>query len=192
MIAVLGAGPHGRQLAALVDATPAPCPAKGYELEAVLYDDNLPGYPPLSEYIGREQHGPHNAYLIGAAWPRVRRQIFDTVGWEPFARDKGIVIFPGARIGDEVTIGQHSHVGWNAVVSHGVTVGDFVNICPGAVIAGEATIGNDVFVGANASIIHGGIKIGDGAIIGAGAVVLSDVPAGMTYAGNPARYLGAA
>ena len=44
-------------------------------------------------------------------------------------------------------------------------------------------------VGANAVII-GAIKIGDGAVIGAGAVVVKDVPPGAVVAGNPARVIG--
>lgn len=39
----------------------------------------------------------------------------------------------------------------------------------------QITIGNDVFIGANATVLEG-IKIGDGAIIGAGAVVSKDIP----------------
>lgn len=176
MIAVLGAGPHGRQIAAL---------PQFFEHRPELFDDNHSELPPL--VVGYWD----NRYLIGAAWPKVRRAIAakaQSGRGRPW-RD-GVVIFPGAQIGNEVAVGSHTHIGWNAVVSHGCRVGSFVNICPGAVIAGEATIGDDVFIGANATIIHGGIKIGDGAVIGAGAVVLSDVPAGMTYAGNPARYLG--
>ncbi len=47
-------------------------------------------------------------------------------------------------------------------------------------------IGNNVFIGAGAKII-GRIHVGDGAAIGANAVVTRDVPAGVAVAGVPAR-----
>ncbi|MHA6325659.1 sugar O-acetyltransferase [Roseivivax sp. CAU 1753] len=49
-------------------------------------------------------------------------------------------------------------------------------------------IGRDVWLGASAIILPG-ITVGDNAIVGAGAVVTRDVPAGVTVAGNPARPL---
>lgn len=48
------------------------------------------------------------------------------------------------------------------------------------------SIGNDVMIGAGARVL-GGIQIGDGAVIGANAVVIDDVPAGTTVVGVPAR-----
>lgn len=50
------------------------------------------------------------------------------------------------------------------------------------------TVGNDVWVGANA-VIMPGLKIGDGAVIGAGAVVTKDVPPYAIVAGVPAKIL---
>lgn len=50
------------------------------------------------------------------------------------------------------------------------------------------TIGNDVYIGAGARIL-GAITIGDGAVIGANAVVLDDVPAGVTAVGIPAKII---
>ncbi|WP_319800655.1 acyltransferase [Luteolibacter arcticus] len=49
-------------------------------------------------------------------------------------------------------------------------------------------IGRQVFIGAH-SIILKGVTIGDGAVVGAGSVVTSDVPAGALVAGNPAKVI---
>lgn len=49
-------------------------------------------------------------------------------------------------------------------------------------------IGNNVKVGANVCII-GGIKIGDNVVIGAGSVVVKDIPDNCIVAGNPARII---
>lgn len=166
MISVLGAGPHGREIASLL-------------LGARLYDDYLEGYE--STWQGA-QNAP---YVIGAAWPIVRREIYKGVG---HLRDhkSGIVVFPGARCSTDAKTGEHTHVGYNAVISHGCRLGSFVTVCAGAVLAGEVTVEDGVFIGANATVIHGGITIGRGAIIGAGAVVTRDVPAAATVKGNPA------
>ena len=51
---------------------------------------------------------------------------------------------------------------------------------------GRPTIGNHVSVYTGASIF-GGIHIGDNVVIGAGTVVMKDVPSGCTVVGNPAR-----
>ena len=48
------------------------------------------------------------------------------------------------------------------------------------------TVGADVWIGGGAILLPG-VRVGDGAIIGAGAVVTRDVAAGATVAGNPAR-----
>jgi acetyltransferase-like isoleucine patch superfamily enzyme len=47
-------------------------------------------------------------------------------------------------------------------------------------------IGRDVWIGANA-VVLGGVRIGDGAVVAAGAVVTKDVESGAIVAGNPAR-----
>ena len=51
---------------------------------------------------------------------------------------------------------------------------------------GDTVIGNDVWIGAGATVLPG-IKIGDGAVIGTGAMVAKDVPPYAIVAGNPAR-----
>ena len=53
---------------------------------------------------------------------------------------------------------------------------------------GDIVIGNDVWIGAKATIF-GGVKIGDGAVIGAGSVVTKDVEPYSIVAGNPAKFI---
>ncbi|MWD26619.1 sugar O-acetyltransferase [Aquicoccus sp. SCR17] len=55
--------------------------------------------------------------------------------------------------------------------------------------ARPVTIGEDAWIG-GAAVILPGLRVGDGAIVGAGSVVTRDVAPGATVAGNPARVLG--
>jgi len=81
----------------------------------------------------------------------------------------GIVISGDSVIGDDVTL------------RHGVTLGLRRTGVPGAPV-----IGNHVDIGAGAKIL-GPVHIGAGAVIGANAVVLCDVPAGALAVGIPAH-----
>jgi serine O-acetyltransferase len=98
-----------------------------------------------------------------------------------------------ARIGEEFTllhggsvrIHPASVIGDRVSIMHEVTLG--ANTVQRAV-KGAPTIGNDVFIGAGAKIL-GPVKVGDGAVIAANSLVLTDVPAGATAAGVPARIL---
>jgi len=79
----------------------------------------------------------------------------------------------------------------NGVVIHAdATIGPncliFQQVTIGASKKGIPTIGGQVDIGAGAKVI-GPVKVGDGALIGANAVVVCDVPAGATAVGVPAR-----
>lgn len=116
---------------------------------------------------------------------------------------------PVLRIGDRTGIGH----GVVFVVGRGVTIGEDGRIGPNVYIfdtsghpsdpAGrladlpapdkevrEVVIGNNVWIGTRA-IIFPGVTIGDGSVVSAGAVVMSDVPPFSVVAGNPARRVAA-
>ena len=102
----------------------------------------------------------------------------------------GVDIHPAAQIGRHVfidhatgvVIGETAEVGDDVVIFHGVTLGG-VSMTPGK---RHPTIGNHVMLGAGAKIL-GPITIGDGAKVGANAVVTKDVPAGCVALGVPAK-----
>ncbi|WP_026463368.1 serine O-acetyltransferase [Adhaeribacter aquaticus] len=82
--------------------------------------------------------------------------------------------------GQSTVIHQDSVIGRNVTLRHNTTIGN------GKSEKDVPCIGNNVQIGANVVII-GKINIGDNAIIGAGSVVIKDVPSFSVVAGNPAR-----
>jgi serine O-acetyltransferase len=107
----------------------------------------------------------------------------------------GIEIHPGARIGRRlfidhgmgVVIGETAEVGDDVLIYHGVTLGGLsLNNQAGPEGKRHPTVGDNVALGAGAQVL-GPIHIGEGARIGANAVVSNDVPAAETVVGIPAR-----
>ena len=84
--------------------------------------------------------------------------------------------------GTGLVVHEESVLGDDCTLRHGVTIG-YRRSGEGAPV-----IGNRVDIGCGA-ILLGAIRVGDGAVIGAGAVVLHDVPAGAVVAGNPAKVI---
>jgi virginiamycin A acetyltransferase len=93
-------------------------------------------------------------------------------------------------IAEGVTIlldGEH-HTDWIPTYDFNLMFKEFENLGDRRRSKGDVVIGNDVWIGFNA-IILSGVKIGDGAVIGAGSVVTHDVPPYAIVAGCPARII---
>jgi UDP-N-acetylglucosamine acyltransferase len=71
-------------------------------------------------------------------------------------------------------------------VGHDVWIGDGSIVCPMSSIAGHVTVGENVRIDQGVTI-KPFVKVGDGARLGMGAVVIRDVPAGEIVVGNPAK-----
>lgn len=101
------------------------------------------------------------------------------------------IIGRGAEFGSEFVLIHSSGVVINGAVRGGDGILIEHQVTIGAERRASPVIGNGVFFGAGAKII-GAVTIGDGARIGANAVVVDDVPAHATAVGVPARIVGAA
>jgi serine O-acetyltransferase len=101
-----------------------------------------------------------------------------------------IEIHPGAQIGHGLFIDHGSGV----VIGETTEIGDNVTLYQGVTLGGTGkqhgkrhpTLGDNVVVGAGAKLL-GSIRVGDDAKIGAGSVVVQDVPRRSTVVGNPGR-----
>jgi serine O-acetyltransferase len=104
----------------------------------------------------------------------------------------GVEIHPGATLGPGlfidhgmgVVIGETTEVGRNVTLSQGVTLGGTTL----ERVKRHPTLGDNVVVGADA-IVLGAITIGEGSRIGAGSVVVRDVPPHSTVVGIPGRVI---
>jgi sugar O-acyltransferase (sialic acid O-acetyltransferase NeuD family) len=98
----------------------------------------------------------------------------------------GTVVLANVVINASVSIGNGSIINTSSSIDHDCVIGDVVHICPGSNLAGNVHVGRLSFIGIGSCIIQG-VKVGDEVTIGAGTVVVKDIPAKLKVVGNPAR-----
>lgn len=205
-LCIIGASGFGREVLWLAREFNKTNPENSYN-EIVFVDDNkqLHGTEICDvKIVGGVDWLKYNPIpcicAIGA--PRVRRKViaklekfgatFETI-IHPDVRmseyvsiGEGTVICSGSILTTQINIGNHVHVNLNCTVGHDVVIEDFSTIAPGVNISGNVNVMMGADMGTNSTVIQG-LKIGKGAVIGAGAVVNKDIPDNCVAVGIPAR-----
>jgi sugar O-acyltransferase (sialic acid O-acetyltransferase NeuD family) len=100
----------------------------------------------------------------------------------------GTIVFAKAVIQPDAVIGDHCVVNTGATIDHDCRIGNYVHVAPGVNLAGEVCLEEGVFCGIGGKVITG-VTIGKWTTVGAGGVVIKDLPEYSLAAGVPARII---
>jgi sugar O-acyltransferase (sialic acid O-acetyltransferase NeuD family) len=214
-LVVVGAGGFARETLQLLQAHPACGPGGArYAILGLLDDDPqrhgtvVDGTPVLGPAVLAREHADRGAAVLacvgnpGAPASRLRvvaRLALPDDAWATVVHPSasvsadslvgaGSVLHAGVVLTAGVRLGRHAAVMPHVVLTHDDEVADVVTFGAGVRLAGAVTVGQAAYLGSGA-LVREGCRIGSGAVVGMGGVVLTDVPPGETWAGNPARPL---
>lgn len=199
-IFVLGGGGHAK---VVIDTLLL----NDFVIKGIFDDDSfavkkeLKKYPYMGE-INKFGHSNYNTGIIGIGNNHVRHRYANAmtmVKWEktvhPFTYvhptvkiGDGSVIFAGAVIQPDVVIGRHCIINTGANIDHDCILEDFVHIAPGVNLAGGVFIKEGSFIGISCSVLPNK-TIGSWSVVGAGTVVIKDLPGNVTAVGVPAKII---
>ncbi|MHC3000557.1 NeuD/PglB/VioB family sugar acetyltransferase [Microbacterium sp. HJ5] len=101
----------------------------------------------------------------------------------------GTIVLDNVVVTADAVLGRHIVVMPNCTITHDDVLEDFATLAAGVCLGGSVRVAEAAYLGMNASVRQG-LRVGAAATVGMGAVVLDDVPAGVTWAGVPAREIG--
>lgn len=199
-IYVIGAGGHAKVVLSTLLAA-------GFSVDG-LFDDDTQKYG--LEILGIKVIGtiadaksmPPQAGIIGIGNNKTRQQLAQELqGWEwlgvvhPTAYvhpsviiGPGTVLCAGSVVQPDAILGAHVIVNTGATVDHDCRVGNFVHLAPGTHLAGFVVVEEGAFLGIGAVVIPG-VRVGAWTVVGAGGVVVQNLPPHITAVGVPAKPL---
>ncbi|MEG1595336.1 MAG: acetyltransferase [Lachnospiraceae bacterium] len=104
------------------------------------------------------------------------------------AYGKGCIISRDVVLSTNVTLGDFVFANLGTTICHDGKIGDYTTLNPQVKLAGTVSIGSECSLGIGSTFIQG-ITVGEEVIVGAGAVVIGDLPGKVTAVGVPARII---
>jgi sugar O-acyltransferase (sialic acid O-acetyltransferase NeuD family) len=195
---VVGAGGHAKVVITTLRAA-------GFTVGAV-YDDDLSkigqsvAEVPVVGPIDQINPGTAGGFVIAIGSNSIRRQVATRLAFahwltavhpraivhESVSLGEGTLVFAGAAVQPDTRLGSHCIVNTSASVDHDCCIGAFSHLAPGCHLAGAVTLGDGVFMGIGSAVVPG-VHIGEWSTIGAGGVVIENVPANCVAVGVPAK-----
>jgi sugar O-acyltransferase (sialic acid O-acetyltransferase NeuD family) len=136
--------------------------------------------------------GDNKARASLVEWLRQGGHILETIIHPSATVGGSVAIAPGAFVSAGAVVIADARVGSGAIINtaasvdHDCDIGEASHIAPGVHLCGNVRIGARTLVGVGACV-RPGISICDDVILGAGSVVVRNIEAAGTFAGNPAR-----
>jgi UDP-perosamine 4-acetyltransferase len=197
---VVGAGGHAKVVVSTLQAA-------GYSVKAIFDDDSrkwgvrlssIPVEGPTAE-VERLERARVVLAIGDNATRRALSKRLQGADWvtavhpdafvHPSVRlGPGAVVFAGAVIQPDTVVGAHGIINTGATIDHDCVIGSCAHVAPGTHLGGDVRLGEGVFLGIGSSVIPG-VEIDRWAVVGAGGVVVNDLPAGVVATGVPAKPL---
>ena len=203
---IVGAGGFGREIHAWCRQHPDH--GRAWAFEAFL-DDNPEALAAFGSFapvrpLAAHRPSPDEVFVCGLGLPDVKLRLVrpllergasfltfvhpSVILGERVVLGRGVVLCPGAVLSADIALGEFAMVNLNSTVGHDARIGAWSTLSAQCDVTGHVRLGDRVFMGSKSTVIPRRV-IADGVTVGAGAVVIADVPAGVTVVGNPARIL---
>ena len=167
------------------------------------HNTNIAGFNVLGSVEKLQEFSAKGIAIVwGIAFPSIKKKLFDQYqnlsfefpnfiakdAWvsEAVTFGKGCIVYPGTAINYETAIDDFVVINMNCSLGHNCSIKSFSSLAPGVNLGGNTSVGSCVELGIGSSTIQSTI-IGDNAIIGGQAMVVSTVSESDIVVGIPAK-----
>ena len=206
-LVIIGAGGFGREI--LYQLAEVNRKTDLYEIVGFvddtpeLQDKTINGYPVMGDLQWLIDYDREICAVICIGNSKARQKVVEKISVNPnisfptfiaddvrFAEDleygQGCIICLSSILTVNVMMGNFVIVNLDCTIGHDAILDDFVTLYPSVNVSGNVHIGCCTEIGTGSNIIQWK-TIGENTIVGAGAVVVKDIPANCTAVGNPAK-----